>query len=89
MQFFFIAYGLACELETRDMISVGLGYLKEERLQRLRREIRDVGAMSKAMIKSLERKPLNPWTLGPSSTTKLEKNHKIELFEGRRTVELF
>ncbi len=34
--------------------------------------------MSKAMIKSLERKPLNPWTLGPSSTTKLEKNHKFK-----------
>jgi len=32
--------------------------------------------MSKAMIpgkKTLE--SLNPWTLGPSSTTKLEKNH--------------
>ncbi len=47
MQFFFIAYGSDCESETRDMTSAGLGYLKEERLQRLRREIRDVGAMSK------------------------------------------
>ena len=58
------------------MTSADLGYLKEERLQRLRREIGDVGAMSKAMIpgeKTLE--SLNPWTLGPSSTTKLEKNH--------------
>ncbi len=62
MQFFFIAYGSDCELETRDMTSAGLGYLKEERLQRLRREIRGVGAMSKAMIKSLERKPLKPGT---------------------------
>ncbi len=61
MQFFFIAYGSDCEFETRDMISADLDYLKEERLQRLRREIGDVGAMFKAMIKSLERKPLNPW----------------------------
>ncbi len=59
--------------------------------------------MSKAMIKSLEKKPskpgtraelaegwdcakrkrskesLNPWTLGPSSTTKLEKNLTYKL----------
>ncbi len=34
--------------------------------------------MLKALIKSLENKHLNPWTpgiLGPSSPTKLEKNH--------------
>jgi len=42
------------------MTSADLGYLKEERLQKLRREIGDVGAMFKAMIKSLERKPSNP-----------------------------
>ncbi len=44
------------------MTSADLGYLKKERLQKLRREIRDVGAMSKAMIKSLERKPSKPGT---------------------------
>jgi len=56
------AYGSACELETRDMTSADLGYLKKERLQKLRREIGDVGAMFKAMIKSPERKPLKPGT---------------------------
>ena len=40
------------------MISADPGYLKEARLQKLRRETGDVGAMPKAMIKSLERKPL-------------------------------
>jgi len=80
MQFFFIAYGSACELETRNMTSADLGYLKKERLQKLRREIGDVGAMFKAMIKSLERKPLNPWILGSLAP--------IRQLSWRRTINL-
>ncbi len=44
------------------MISGDLGYVEKDRLQQLRGEIGDVGTMLKAMIKSLERKPLKPGT---------------------------
>jgi hypothetical protein len=35
----------------------------KERLQKLRAELGDVERMLKALIRSLENKPLNPWTL--------------------------
>jgi hypothetical protein len=42
------------------MLSGDLGYVGEERLQKLRTEIGDVERMLKALIKSLENKPLDP-----------------------------
>ncbi|OIN95638.1 MAG: hypothetical protein AUJ48_02760 [Deltaproteobacteria bacterium CG1_02_45_11] len=60
---------------------------KEERYgltSRIRRSVVSILAtiagierMLKAPIKSLGNKSLNPWTLEPSSPTKLEKNRKI------------
>jgi len=45
------------------MISGDLDYVVKERLQEIRQEIEDVGRMLKAMIKSLENKPLDPGPL--------------------------
>jgi len=50
-----------CELETQTMLSGDLGYVGKERLQKLRTEVGDVERMLKALIKSLENKPLDPW----------------------------
>ena len=55
-----IAYGSVCELETQVMISGDLGYVEKERFGELRGEIGDVERMLKALIKSLERKHLEP-----------------------------
>jgi hypothetical protein len=41
-----------------------------------KKDIAEAERLLKALIKSLENKPLNPRILEPSSTTKLEKNHK-------------
>jgi hypothetical protein len=43
-------------------------------LKCLKDNIEEVERMLKALIQSLENKHLDPWTLGPSSPTKLEKN---------------
>jgi len=59
VRFLYIAYGSVCELETQAMISGDLGY-KKTKASGIKREIGDVETMLKAMIKSLERKPLNP-----------------------------
>jgi len=42
------------------MISANLGYVEKQRPQELGGEIGDAETMLKAMIKSLETKPLNP-----------------------------
>jgi four helix bundle protein len=60
VRFLYIAYGSVCELETQTMLSGDLDYVGEERLQKLRAEIGDVERMLKALIKSLENKPLDP-----------------------------
>lgn len=60
MRFLNIAYGSVCELETQTMISGDLDYMKKEKLQEFREDLGDVERMLKALIKSLENKPLNP-----------------------------
>ena len=42
------------------MISGDLDYMKKEKLQEFREDLGDVERMLKALIKSLENKPLNP-----------------------------
>ena len=42
------------------MISGDLGYMKKEKLQKLREELGDVERMLKALINSLENKHVNP-----------------------------
>ena len=62
-----IAYGSVCELETQIMISGDLGYVEKERLDKLRGQIGDVERMLKALIKSLESKPLDLESLDPGT----------------------
>jgi len=56
----YIAYGSNCELETRVLLSGDLGYMKSERLGEIQKAIEEVERMLKALIKSLEKKHLNP-----------------------------
>jgi four helix bundle protein len=62
----YIAYGSTCELETQIILSGELGYLNKESLLELQRDIGEVERMLKALIKSLENKPLTPRILGSS-----------------------
>jgi len=56
----YIAYGSTCELETQVLLSGDLGYLEDKSLSKLQDDLGDVERMLKALIKSLENKPLNP-----------------------------
>jgi len=56
----YIAYGSNCELETQVLLSGDLGYMKSERLGEIQKAIEEVERMLKALIKSLEKKHLNP-----------------------------
>jgi four helix bundle protein len=56
----YIAYGSTCELETQILLSGDLGYLNKEVMPELQRDISEVERMLKALIKSLEKRPLNP-----------------------------
>jgi hypothetical protein len=47
-------------LETQVLLSGDLGYIKVEVLKKLRAGKEEVERMLKALIKSLENKPLNP-----------------------------
>ena len=55
IQFLYVAYGSACELETQTMLVKDLGYINSEVLIFLQQNFRDVERMLKALIKSLER----------------------------------
>ena len=56
----YMAYGSHCELETQVGLSGDLGYIKTEKLKKIRNDIGGVERMLKALIKSLENKHLNP-----------------------------
>ncbi len=56
----YIAYGSTCELETQVLLSGDLGYLADKSLSKLQDDLGGVERMLKALIKSLENKPLNP-----------------------------
>jgi four helix bundle protein len=60
LRFLYIAYGSVCELETQIMLSGDLGYLNENRLSKLQKEVGEVERMLQALIKSLKNKPLKP-----------------------------
>ena len=55
-----IAYGSVCELETQVMLSGDLGYLEDEGLKELLANISEVERMIMGLIKSLDKKYLNP-----------------------------
>ncbi|UCD71334.1 MAG: four helix bundle protein [Syntrophobacterales bacterium] len=54
------AYGSTCELETQTLLAGDLGYIKDDRILELQSDIGEVERMLKALIKSLEKKHLNP-----------------------------
>ncbi len=56
----YIAYGSTCELETQVLLSGDLGYIDAGKLKKVQDGVGEVERMLKALIKSLEDKPLNP-----------------------------
>jgi len=60
IRFLYIAYGSICELETQILLSGDLGYIETGKLEILQEGIGEVERMLKGLIKSLERKALDP-----------------------------
>ncbi len=56
----YISYGSVCELETQILLAEDLGLIEKSVLGRLKKDIPEIERMLKALIKSLENKPLNP-----------------------------
>ena len=56
----YISYGSVCELETQILLSGDLGLIEKGVLGKLKKDIAEIERMLKALIKSLENKPLNP-----------------------------
>ncbi len=56
----YISYGSVCELETQILLAGDLGLIEKGVLGRLKNDIAEIERMLKALIKSLENKPLNP-----------------------------
>ena len=59
----YISYGSVCELETQILLAGDLGFIVKDEWGLLINDIAETERMLKALIKSLENKPLNPWTL--------------------------
>ena len=55
-----ISYGSVCELETQILFAGDLGFMETGELGTLKNEIEEIERMLKALIKSLENKPLTP-----------------------------
>jgi len=60
LRFLYIANGSIGELETQLLLSGDLNYVNQENLKALKDGTGEVERMLKAMIKSLENKPLTP-----------------------------
>ena len=56
----YIAYGSICELETQILLSGDLGFISIEELGLAKQDIAEVERMLMGLIRSLERKYLNP-----------------------------
>ncbi|MBW1993346.1 MAG: four helix bundle protein [Deltaproteobacteria bacterium] len=56
----YISYGSVCELETQILLAGDLGYIKKDDLDKVKEGIGEIERMLKALIKSLENKPLPP-----------------------------
>ena len=55
----YISYGSVCELETQTLLAGDLDLIKKGELGTLKKDIAEIEKMLKALIKSLENKPLN------------------------------
>ena len=56
----YISYGSVCELETQILLAGDLGFIEKGELAAVKNNIAEIERMLKALIKSLENKPLNP-----------------------------
>jgi four helix bundle protein len=56
----YISYGFVCELETQILLAGDLELIAKGVLGTLKKDIAESQRMLKALIKSLENKPLNP-----------------------------
>ena len=56
----YISYGSVCELETQILLAGDLDLIGKSELGTLKKDIAEIERMLKALIKSLENKPLNP-----------------------------
>jgi four helix bundle protein len=56
----YISYGSVCELETQTLLAGDLDLIEKGELSTLKKDIPEIERMLKALIKSLENKPLNP-----------------------------
>jgi len=56
----YISYGSVCELETQTLLAGDLDFIKTGDFDTVKRDIAEIERMLKALIKSLENKPLNP-----------------------------
>jgi four helix bundle protein len=56
----YISYGSVCELETQILLAGDLNLIENDELGTIKEDIAEIERMLKALIKSLENKPLNP-----------------------------
>ena len=56
----YISYGSVCELETQVLLAGDLDLIEKGELGTTRKTSQQTERMLKALIKSLENKPLNP-----------------------------
>ena len=56
----YISYGSVCELETQILLAEDLDLIGKGEMGRLKKDMAEIERMLKALIKSLENKPLNP-----------------------------
>ena len=55
-----ISYGSVCELETQILLAGDLDLIEKGALGKLKKDTSEIERMLKALIKSLENKPLTP-----------------------------
>ncbi len=55
----YISYGSVYEFETQILLAGDLDLIEKSELDTLKKDIAEIGRMLKALIKSLENKPLN------------------------------
>ena len=56
----YISYGSVCELETQILLAGDLDLIEKGELDTLQKDIAEIERMLKALIKSLENRPLDP-----------------------------
>ena len=56
----YISYGSVCELETQILLAGDLGFIEKGESGTIKKDIAEIERMLKALIKSLENKPLIP-----------------------------